>query len=159
MASCAKCGRSKIKKRKDGTKKCRKCGYLPGYAPEDVLRKMLPENPYGCCFDAAAHNLLHNIDCETLVMCHGIGISNHPDEAGQRITHAWLEFDHPKGRAAFDPIWLVMQSAKVYRENFKVELVIEYPKAEFIRLWHQHDFPGPWDERLTSIMGKKEIAA
>lgn len=29
MASCPKCGRAKIRKRKDGRKKCRRCGFLP----------------------------------------------------------------------------------------------------------------------------------
>lgn len=29
MAACHKCGKGKIKKRKDGYKKCRRCGYLP----------------------------------------------------------------------------------------------------------------------------------
>lgn len=115
-----------------------------------------PANAFGSCFDAAAHNLLgnYNDSPENMVMCHGIGISNYPGEEGKRIAHAWIEFDHPKGRVAFDPIYLIAQSAEIYRRNFKAEIVIEYTKEEFIGLWEKNDYPGPFDERILSLTRK-----
>src|SRR4051812_21757460 len=32
MASCPKCGRKKVTKRKDGRRSCKTCGFLPGVA-------------------------------------------------------------------------------------------------------------------------------
>lgn len=146
MANCHKCGKSKIRKRKDGRKKCKHCGFLPD-------AKLSPPNPFGSCFDAAAHNLIANYesDVPNLNMCHGIGVSNRPGEEGKKIAHAWIEFDHPQGRVAFDAIWLVFQSAENYRRNLKVERVVEYPKAEFIQTWKERDYPGPWDAEMKKI--------
>ncbi len=41
MASCPKCNRRKIRKRPDGTKKCLRCGFLPGYEPEYMKEKTM----------------------------------------------------------------------------------------------------------------------
>jgi hypothetical protein len=109
-----------------------------------------PANPWGSCFDAAAYNLLANLDLDGLTMCHGIGIANKPGEEGLRIAHAWLEFDSPKGRAAIDPIWLVAQLASEYRKNLKAELVVTYSAKKSISLWTKHDYPGPWDDRIKA---------
>lgn len=110
-----------------------------------------PANPWGSCFDAAAHNALGNLDLDGLTVCHGIGIANRPGQEGWKIAHAWLEFDHPDGKAAIDPLWLVAQRADNYRSNLKVELVVEYSVANFLTLWTLHDFPGPWDDRIKKF--------
>ena len=158
MASCQKCGRGKIKKR-NGHKKCKRCGFL---GAERDLSISDAVNPFGSCFDAAAHNLLgnYNSGVGNMMMCHGVGISNHPDSMAQPISHAWVEFDHPEGRAAFDPIFLLAQPAELYRRNFKAEYVVEYTKEEFMRLWKEDDYPGPWDERIKQLTteGKREAA-
>lgn len=144
MASCPKCGKH-IKRRK-GIAKCKHCGPL-------TVNGHPPQNPFGSCFDAAAWNLLHNLQSGMgdMRMCHGVGISNHPDSMGKKIAHAWVEFDHPQGRAAFDPIFLLAQSAEIYRKNFKTEIVVEYTTEEFIRLWKKSEFPGPYDVRVAAL--------
>jgi len=115
-----------------------------------------PVNPWGSCFDSAAHNLLANTDCD-VTMCHGVGISTHPASAGKKIAHAWLEFDHEKyGRLAIDPIYLIAQRAEIYRKNLQAELVVTYSAREFIALWTKHDYPGPYDDRVK--MHTKEVA-
>lgn len=120
--------------------------------PKVTVNGKAPENPFGTCFDAAAFNLLGNYEneIENMRMCHGIGISNHPETIGKTIAHAWIEFDHKDhGRVAVDPIFLVAQTAQQYRGNFKCSLVVEYTKEQFMQLWAQHDFPGPWDSRIA----------
>lgn len=107
-----------------------------------------PPNPWGSCFDSAAHNMQGNKDIESLVMCHGIGIANRPGQEGTRIAHAWLEFDHNGERVALDCIWLIYQRASEYREKLQLQYVVEYPREEFMRLWAQNNFPGPWDVRV-----------
>lgn len=111
------------------------------------------QNPFGSCFDAAAWNLIANLKCglSNIKMCHGVGISNHPDSIGKKIAHAWIEFDHPHGRAAFDPIFLIAQSAQIYRRNFKAEIVVEYTRKEFLQLWKKNDFPGPYDKSIAAF--------
>jgi hypothetical protein len=121
-----------------------------------------PANPWGSCFDAAAWNLLGNDEWGNPQMCHGIGIANKAGEEGNRIAHAWIEMDHPEhGRIAIDPIWLVAQSADQYRKNLQVEYAVTYSRAEFVRLWAERDFPGPWDERVKAqtVEGKTMAAA
>lgn len=119
-----------------------------------------PPNPWGSCFDAAAWNLVGNDDWGCPRMCHGVGIANKPGEEGMPIAHAWIELDHPAhGRIAVDPIWLVAQSADHYRKNLQVEYVVVYSRAEFLRLWEQHGYPGPWDERVQSLTAEGKAAA
>lgn len=117
---------------------------------------MIPEppNPWGSCFDAVAHNVLGNLD-EELTICHGIGIANRPGQEGLKIAHAWIEFDHGKERVAFDCIWLQFLPAKKYRDDLKLEYVVEYSKQEFMRLWMLHDFPGAWDEKIDAVISQK----
>lgn len=111
-----------------------------------------PPNPWGSCFDAAAWILVGNGDLASARMCHGIGVANKPGEEGTPIAHAWIELDHPEhGRVAIDPIWLVAQPADRYRENLQVEYVVTYRRAEFLRLWAERGFPGPWDEKVFSL--------
>lgn len=113
---------------------------------------MKPANPWGSCFDAAAWNLLGNDDWGNPVIVHGIGVANKPGEEGRKIAHAWIEFDHPEhGRLAIDPIWLVAQSADIYRKNLQVEHSIAYSREEFLKLWAKHNFPGPWDDRVWAF--------
>lgn len=111
------------------------------------------QNPFGSCFDAAAWNLIANLKSgmSNMKMCHGVGTSNHPDSMGKKIAHAWIEFDHPQGRVAFDPIFLLDQSAEIYRRNFQAEIVVEYTYKEFMRLWAKNDFPGPYDIRVSAL--------
>jgi hypothetical protein len=157
MASCAKCGKGKIKRR-DGMRKCKHCGPLP----EPMVNGEKAANPFGSCFDAAAYNLLANYESgiENMTMCHGIGTANYPGQEGKRICHAWIEFDHAQGRAAIDPIWLIAQPAELYRTNLKVELVIEYSKQQFMKTWLDTDYPGPWDARIMALTkGEKSHAA
>lgn len=150
MASCHKCGKNL--KRRQGRAKCRHCGPLPS----------APANPWGSCFDAAAWNLVGNDDWGGPQMCHGVGTANKPGEEGRKIAHAWIELDHPEhGRIAIDPIWLVAQDAELYRKNLQVEHVVTYSREEFVRLWRQHNFPGPWDEKVKAqtTEGKAASAA
>jgi hypothetical protein len=108
-----------------------------------------PPNPWGSCFDSAAHNLIANRDVDGLRMVHGIGIANRPGQEGLRVAHAWLEFPHEKvGKVAFDPIWLKFVPADLYRKNLQVQYSVEYTRWDFMDLWHKHEFPGPWDEKI-----------
>lgn len=119
-----------------------------------------PPNPWGSCFDAAAHLFLGCDDLSNPRMCHGIGIANKPGEEGTPIAHAWIEFDHPEhGRVAIDPIWLLAQRAVRYRKTLQVGYVVSYGRAEFLRLWVDHNFPGPWDERVKALTLEGKVAA
>lgn len=106
-----------------------------------------PPNPYGTCFDATAHNLITNFD-EEIWVCHGVGIANRPGQEGMKIAHAWLEFEREGHVIAFDCIWLMFQKAGTYRERLQLSYAVKYSKQEFIRLWNQYGFPGPWDEQI-----------
>ena len=111
-----------------------------------------PPNAWGSCFDAAAWNFANNDDWGSPRMCHGTGIANKPGEEGNPIAHAWIELDHPThGRIAIDPIWLIAQSADRYRRNLQVGYVVTYGRAEFLRLWAEHNHPGPWDARVWAL--------
>lgn len=111
-----------------------------------------PPNPWGSCFDAAAWNLVRNDDWGSPQMCHGIGIANKPGEEGTPIAHAWVELDHPEhGRIAIDPIWLIAQPVARYHETLQVSYVVRYGRAEFLRLWAERGFPGPWDEKVWGL--------
>jgi hypothetical protein len=93
-------------------------------------------------------------------MCHGVGIANKPGEEGRRIAHAWIELDHPEyGRIAIDPIWLCAQEADHYRKNLQVEYVVMYSREEFLRLWAEHDYPGPWDKRVKPLTTEEKALA
>ena len=160
MASCQKCGNRKVPWRSDGRRYCKRCGALPNKKLSPQVS--VPGNPYGSCFDAAAHNLLANIDAvDGLTMCHGIGIANKPGEEGLTIAHAWLEFNHSEcGRIAFDPIWLVAKDADHYRSSLQASLIITYTPKEFLSLWARHYYPGPYDERvLKHTKDHREAAA
>lgn len=116
-----------------------------------------PPNPWGSCFDAVAHNVLGNLK-EDITICHGIGIASRPGQEGMRVAHAWIEFEHPEGRAALDCIWLKAVPAKKYRDDLKVEYVHEYTTGQFMTLWTQHDFPGPWDQAISNVITHNQRA-
>ncbi len=119
-----------------------------------------PPNPWGSCFDAPAWNLAGNDEWGSPRMCHGIGVANKPGQEGTPIAHAWIELDHPQhGRIAIDPIWLLAQPADRYRENLQAEYVVTYSRAEFLRLWARHGFPGPWDEKVHALTVEGKAAA
>lgn len=119
-----------------------------------------PPNPWGSCFDAAAWNLVRNDDWGNPRMCHGICVANKPGEEGTLIAHAWIELDHPEhGRIAIDPIWLVAQPADHYRKTLQVSYVAMYSRAEFLRLWAERNYPGPWDERVRALTIEGKAAA
>jgi len=148
MANCHKCGKGKIRKRAGGRKKCKRCGFLGRE----------PVNPYGSCFDAAARLILTPSFLE-ISMVHGIGIANKPGEEGNEIAHAWVEFTHTDNeRYAIDPIWMVAQPVKIYRNNLKVNYAVEYKKIDFMQRWIKTNFPGPWDDKIFkfTIEGKQQ---
>lgn len=119
-----------------------------------------PPNPWGSCFDAAAHLLIGNDDWADPRMCHGTGVANKPDEEGTPIAHAWIELDHPEhGRIAIDPIWLKATRAEHYRKTIQVGYAVSYARTEFLRLWAEHNFPGPWDERVAALTVEGKAAA
>ncbi len=156
MANCHKCGKGFIRKRKDGTKRCVSCGYLPGFSPEDVAAKT-PPNPFGTCFDSAAMILLTNLadGLKDMVMVHGVGIANLPGIEGKKIAHAWIEFTHPKhGKCALDPIWLIAQPVEIYYNNLQVSFTVEYAAEEFMREWRENDYPGPYCPTIKDYVGE-----
>jgi len=109
-------------------------------------------NPFGSCFDSTAKTFLtHHGD--NMVICHGIGIANHPDDLGKTIAHAWIEYDHSKhGRVALDCIFMLGSPAKKYRKDLQVSYCVEYNLEEFMRLWLKHDMPGPFDEKIKAVI-------
>lgn len=152
MASCPKCGKGGIRKRPDGCKKCKHCGFLPS-SDSIMLNGRKPVNPFGSCFDSAAHILFMEpaLADTDAVMCHGIGVANMPGQEGHLMAHAWIEFDHPKcARAALDPIWMIAQSADKYRKDMQMEFVITYTRDEFMKLWELHDYPGPYHPKIKA---------
>lgn len=110
----------------------------------------MPPNPYGTCFDATAHNFLANKDEPTLRVCHGVGIANKPDELGNTIGHAWLEFERDGVKIALDCNWLVFQPAERYRKMLQMSYVVEYDAQQFMDMWMKTDFPGPWDAKVMA---------
>ena len=63
------------------------------------------------------------------------------------------------GRIAIDPIWLVAQHADRYRNTLQVEYAVTYGREEFLRLWAEHNYPGPWDERVRALTVEGKAAA
>lgn len=117
-----------------------------------VIMRKEPVNPIGSCFDSAAAQLFAGGEPPPgLRLCHGIGIANTPGQEGRRIGHAWIEFDHPQERAAFDTTWDVITGAAHYRAQLHLEYVIEYTREEALALWIKHNYPGPWDERIKAV--------
>jgi hypothetical protein len=109
-----------------------------------------PANEFGTCFDAAAISLLANPGHPSAIICHGVCVSNLPGQEGEHMAHAWIELIHEKyGHVAIDPIWLVAMPQEKYRKDTKCEYVVTYTRAEFMRLWRETDYPGPWDERVA----------
>lgn len=169
MASCPSCGRTKLRKRPDGRRKCTRCGFHPSghnlqrngeETPAITLHGKKPANPFGSCFDSAAWNIIGNNEWGNPRMCHGIGIANLTGQEGRRIAHAWIEFDHPKhGVVAIDPIWLIPQSAEIYRKNLQVEYSVTYNCTDFIALWVKYDYPGPYDDKIKALTERVAKAA
>lgn len=131
-------------------RKCKHCGFLPG--GEITINGRRPVNPFGSCFDSAARFILTSDSLQNMVMCHAIGISNMPGEESQKIAHAWVEGSHPEhGLVAIDPIWMIAQPVKKYRDNLHAEDVITYGREEFINLWEHHNFPGPYHPKIRAF--------
>ena len=112
-----------------------------------------PVNPIGTCYDATAHNFVAEPRewSSQAVICHGIGIANHPEIYGQVITHAWIEDVKDNERLAFDCIWGFVVPVKKYREDAQLNYVVEYTIEQFKFLWALHDYPGPFDEKIFAL--------
>lgn len=126
----------------------------------------LPANPIGSCFDATAFQFVHTArevaagnpnaptDC---VMVHGIGVANLPGQEGELMGHAWLEFTHPKTgqKLAMDCVWLKFVPRDHYHRECKVRFCVKYTFDEFMQLWVQHDYPGPYHPKILAITERK----
>jgi len=112
-----------------------------------------PVNPIGECFDSVGHQVVYWLDRgqKEFKICHGIGIATMRGQEGNFIKHAWLERD---GKA-LDTTWGVRQDAHLYRKNLTLQYVIEYTPDEFIANWAKTDYPGPWDEKIKAVKGKR----
>jgi len=111
-----------------------------------------PINPLGECFDSSFHCLVDDRTDKTAKLCHGIGIANAPGQEGMKMKHAWLE----NNGIAFDTTWGVKQKASVYRENLKLNYVVEYSKDEAFKLGLASDHTGPWDKKIKLIKGFRD---
>lgn len=138
MASCPKCGKGKIRRRAGGRKKCKRCGFLGPF----------PVNPWGSCFDSAGKFML-GCSLVDVTMVHGICVANKIGQEGELIAHAWLEFTHTDAcRYAIDPIYMVAMPIEKYRADLQVKNMVVYSRKEFMALWLQHNFPGPWEPAI-----------
>lgn len=116
---------------------------------EELMGGRKPVNPIGQCFDSAAWCL---IDLGSkMTMCHGIGVSNMPGEEKDFIAHAWLEAMHEGQKVALDTTWMLAQPADLYRKNLQLSYVIQYNYHDFIKLWADRGFPGPYDKRIAAV--------
>ncbi len=115
-----------------------------------------PVNPMGSCFDATAQNFLLNSDIPTAVICHGVGTANAPGQEGVKIAHAWVELYRKRELYVIDCIWMVAIPYDKYYEDLKIEYVVRYGREEFLKLWQEKGFPGPYDSKVAAytIEGK-----
>lgn len=124
-----------------------------------------PLNPIGTCFDFVAHQVLCNEDLPSnAYICHGIGISNMPGQEGEIMAHAWIEFhDEEHGTIAADTTWDEMRYADLYRKTIQARRVVQYSQKEFMQLWQDFEYPGPWDYEIKQVIksysnkGKKNV--
>lgn len=119
-----------------------------------------PLNPIGSCFDSSLHLLLHPelnqniINLKDVKLCHGIGITNMPEQEGHKMAHAWLEYTHEDGvRVAIDTTWGVATQAEHYRKTLKLNYVIEYTPEKATKLW---ETPAPWDDKIRQVAFKSD---
>lgn len=113
-----------------------------------------PINPIGQCFESAARQIVFGENAPISArLCHGIGVSNMPGQNGAKIGHAWIEYQNSKGtRVALDTTWGENFLASEYREESKLNYVIEYTKKEVIRFWTKYNIPGPWDKKIIKVV-------
>lgn len=123
--------------------------------------KKKPQNPIGTCFDSVGRNIIYNHDMPAdAYICHAIGISNMPGEEGELMAHAWIEFENKfHGMVAVDTTWDEAVLASRYREILKIRKVVTYTQKEFMKLWREFNYPGPWDYDILQVIksySKKE---
>lgn len=106
-----------------------------------------PLNPIGKCFETTAAQVFSVPS--GMRVCHGIGLSNIPDEESMVMGHAWLE---DLEGYAYDTTWGTRTPAKDYREQLGLKYVVEYSVQEFIANWKATDYPGPWDKQIRAVM-------
>jgi hypothetical protein len=122
-----------------------------------------PVNPIGQCFDSAAWVFVKWPGISKrpdIRLCHGIGVANLPGQEGMTIAHAWIEFDDAKhGRCALDTAWMIAVTAAKYRADLQVSFSLEYGFDEFIKLWQELGYPGPYQDRIYELTkeGRKGI--
>lgn len=113
---------------------------------DKLIRQIAPRgniNPIGKCFDAVGHQVMLE-PRPRMMICHGLVVENCGPNIGKTIAHAWIEIDG----LAYDCIWGFKCSVAQYRQDAKASNVIRYTRDEFMRLWHETDFPGPWDKTI-----------
>lgn len=116
-----------------------------------------PINPVGSCFDTSAFQMLVEKDQPSdIMLCHGIGIANMPGQEGHQMIHAWLEWTVRGRKCAYDTTWGVLTTVEKYRRDLQLSYCVEYTRSEMLQLWFEHDFPGPWDEKIKAVAKKNE---
>lgn len=111
-----------------------------------------PKNPIGSCFDTVAWQARHGENRpDNLLICHGLGVANLPGQQGHTMAHAWLEW----GNTAFDTTWGVSMNRFKYRKEIQLKYLVQYTYDEFMCLWLEHNYPGPWDKKIKSVADNK----
>jgi hypothetical protein len=130
------------------------------YQKTIALMGRKPLNPIGQCFDSTAHQILtwsvHETDFTEIRICHGIVTCNVPGQEGQNGMHSWIEANVRGKRFAFDTTWGVMQEVPAYRAGASLIHVVEYSMDEFILLWKEAGYPGPFDPKIIEVGLKNE---
>ncbi len=113
-----------------------------------------PVNPIGTCFDSVARNVLLNEELpESAIICHGIGLTNMPEETPEIMAHAWIEYIDEDGiLLAADTTWDVVALAEDYRTKASLHYVKTYTPEEFMVNWDDFGFPGPWDNKILKVI-------
>ena len=115
-----------------------------------------PVYPIGKCFDniiPALRDLKESKEFFNIKICHGIGIANMPGQEGKSMAHAWLECQNEQGCIfALDVSWMVIQPAVFYKKELSVKYEVKYSIDEFLDMFFENNYPGPWDKKIQEVI-------
>lgn len=132
----------------------------PDIKKAEQIMGMKTKSKPGNCFDNIAKMLLiflRQSDIKNIRVVHGIGTANWPNQEGNKMGHAWIEFDSKDNliRGAYDAIWDVATQRDHFHKRLKVEYFVEYGPKRFLRLWRLNHYPGPWDKKIKEVVNSK----
>lgn len=132
---------------------------MPRYKKEhiEIATRVMgrkPDSQLGSCFESCAIWMIdpRRMIPPDVVVVHGIGVSNFPGQEGMAIGHAWLEGTIDKRWAVIDVIWNIATTVENYYKQLQLSHMVVYPRKQFLKLWGETGFPGPWDKKIIDTV-------